>query len=162
MTEKCARCGHGGEDRRTLWMKCFYAMEELKIPFEEKVLFNTADHAQFQKFKEPTKLNLGDGRSVVLDGGTVTTDYELTPHKLYTLRVCKRCRAEWLNSIRTWFFSAPEGEDSDATDEVEKKVSVGSGIFVRRNGSMVEITDEEWYELNPYQEPVRWKPGKSD
>lgn len=31
--EKCVRCGDIGEDRRTLWMACFYAMEELGIPF---------------------------------------------------------------------------------------------------------------------------------
>lgn len=36
MSERCARCGEVGEDRRTLWMACLYAMEELPIPFEER------------------------------------------------------------------------------------------------------------------------------
>lgn len=35
MSEKCQRCGDEEEDRRTLWMACFYAMEELEIPFEK-------------------------------------------------------------------------------------------------------------------------------
>lgn len=29
----CQRCGEEGEDRRTLYMACLYAMEELDIPF---------------------------------------------------------------------------------------------------------------------------------
>lgn len=34
--ETCQRCGEDGYDRRTLWMKCFYAMAELNIPFSIK------------------------------------------------------------------------------------------------------------------------------
>ena len=33
--EKCQRCGEDGEDRRTLWMACFYEMGELGIPLEQ-------------------------------------------------------------------------------------------------------------------------------
>ena len=36
MSEKCDRCEEVGEDRRTLWHKCFYEMSELKIPFTKK------------------------------------------------------------------------------------------------------------------------------
>lgn len=32
--ETCQRCHDIGEDRRTLWMACFYEMNELKVPFE--------------------------------------------------------------------------------------------------------------------------------
>jgi hypothetical protein len=32
--ERCARCGEVGQDRRTLWMSCLYAMEETGIPFD--------------------------------------------------------------------------------------------------------------------------------
>lgn len=31
-----------------------------------------------------------------------------------------------------------------------------SGIFVRRDGQTVEITEEEWFELHPDREPVRF------
>lgn len=34
MSEKCARCGEVDDDRRTLWMRCFYDMSELGLPFE--------------------------------------------------------------------------------------------------------------------------------
>lgn len=63
----------------------------------------------------------------------------------YTLRVCKNCRGSWMGSIQKWF---------DNPDVVHKP---GSGIFVRRNGATVEITEEEWYRENPDREPCRVK-----
>jgi hypothetical protein len=33
MSERYVRCGEEGEDRRTLRMACFYAMDELNVPF---------------------------------------------------------------------------------------------------------------------------------
>jgi len=38
MTETCVRCKEQDEDRRTLWMACFYDMDEMKLPFEKEVL----------------------------------------------------------------------------------------------------------------------------
>ncbi|MBE3120164.1 MAG: hypothetical protein IMZ50_15600 [Candidatus Atribacteria bacterium] len=35
--EQCQRCGEIGDDRRTLWMACFYQMQELGLPFKEEV-----------------------------------------------------------------------------------------------------------------------------
>jgi len=60
--------------------------------------------------------------------------------EFYTLRVCKDCRADWMDAIKTWFKAKPVKE------------SCGSGIFIRRNGATVEITQEEWIELNPDRE----------
>ena len=34
--ERCDRCKELGQDRRTLWMCCFYDMCEFDVPFEEK------------------------------------------------------------------------------------------------------------------------------
>lgn len=31
-----------------------------------------------------------------------------------------------------------------------------SGIFIRKNGGMKEISEEEWYKLHPDQEPVKF------
>ena len=31
--EECVRCKEVDEDRRTLWMRCFYEMNELEVPF---------------------------------------------------------------------------------------------------------------------------------
>jgi|SRR6185503_610635 len=66
--------------------------------------------------------------------------------RLYTLRVCKRCRADWMESIQNWFFNINLDEES-----------CGSGIFVMRNGVPVEISDEEWYSMYPDSEPVRFR-----
>lgn len=34
--EKCQRCSEVDEERRTLWMSCFYEMDELNIPFKHE------------------------------------------------------------------------------------------------------------------------------
>jgi len=38
--ECCQRCGEAGEDRRSLWMACFYEMNELRIPFHRSVVMD--------------------------------------------------------------------------------------------------------------------------
>ena len=127
MSEKCDRCGSIGEDRRTLWMACFYDMSELDVPFKEEELQQT-----------------------YMDGEGVA---HIQEKKMHTLRVCKRCRAEWMCAIEAWHKTTPQGEDCDA-DEPEES-DIGSGIFVRENGVTKEITEEEWYKKNPGREPVR-------
>ena len=34
--EECQRCKEVGEDRRTLWMCCFYDMDEIGLPFKHE------------------------------------------------------------------------------------------------------------------------------
>jgi len=99
--EECVRCNEVDEDRRTLWMACFYQMNELELPFEKQII----------------------------------TDKEDRKHNFFTLRVCKRCRADWMEAIRDWF-NTPIGPES----------SCGSGIYVRRFGDTVEVTEEEFRE----------------
>lgn len=140
MSERCDRCGSVGEDRRTLWMGCFYRMTELGLPFGEEVLF-AGDPADMTLSREGFRIDVG-GESVTLEAGRVTCSGELTPLKHYTLRVCKRCRAEWMRAVKAWFHATPEGEDHDA--DVRPGSAVGSGIFVRDEGSLREITREEW------------------
>jgi len=139
MSEKCVRCGSVGEDRRTLWHACFYAMEELGLPFEQQVLFH-ADLKDLEKAQEPFKI---PNTPIVLHAGTVTCKGELTPQGFYTLRVCKRCRGEWLAALRNWFHAQPEGQDSDA-DTSAPYNGPGTGIFIREHGTNKEMTREEW------------------
>lgn len=61
----------------------------------------------------------------------------------FTLNVCKDCRAQWMESIVEWFKNPKKYE------------TCGSGIYVRRYGANVEITEEEFRKKNPYVEPVR-------
>ena len=106
MSELCVKCGEHGEDRRTLWMACFYAMDELPIPFqqvqvkgtvhelerlESKPMFEGGPVASFPVFKEEAD---SEERSLIL----------------YTLRVCKNCRADWMNAQEAWF-KAPASEE---------------------------------------------------
>ena len=100
--ETCVRCGEAGEDRRTLRMSCFYKMEELGIPFGNQVVFTT-DTDKVTKVTDPVTIPLKSGRQIVLTSGTVETKEPLTPQHLYTLRVCKSCRSEWLEVIKDWF-----------------------------------------------------------
>lgn len=59
----------------------------------------------------------------------------------YSLRVCKDCRADWMQAIEQWFHEI----DSN-------KKSCGSGIFVRKFGASIEITLDEWNKMNPNKE----------
>lgn len=103
--EKCDKCGGLGYDRRTLWMACFYAMDELGIPFTKIGVHGVVldflgyePKTQIPKFKEPP-WNHDDLAAAA------------TTRQLFTLRVCKGCRAEWLTAIEAWF-RAPPGETS--------------------------------------------------
>ncbi len=149
--ERCHRCDSIGEDRRTLRMDCFYKMTELDIPFDRDLVFTLADssaHADcIEPVTPPATIEL-PGRNglppqhISLGGGTVRCTGELAYDQQYTLRVCKRCRGEWLAAIKAWFFAPPKGDDHDAAERPEG--GCGSGIFVRDNGALKEITREEW------------------
>jgi hypothetical protein len=98
--ETCARCGVLGTDRRTLWMACFYAMNELGIPFEQVGIHGVVlRHEGF----EP-KTNIPRFSSV-----PYRDEFEQTAHtrQLFALRVCKGCRGEWMGAIKAWFRGPP-------------------------------------------------------
>lgn len=79
MKELCQRCKEDGEDRRTLWMACFYAMEELGLPFEKET---------------------------IIEGG-INDGHPNQKYNFYNLRVCKECRAQWMMAIKSWFDTVP-------------------------------------------------------
>lgn len=140
--EKCQKCGEVGEDRRTLWMSCFYSMHELPVPFKQ-----IAIHGENLQLKSSKK-------KLLFTGGPIVDTFEfekpsgkdLHTTTFYTLRVCKDCRADWMDAIKNWFQGKSWTHD---------QLPCNSGIFVRRNGATVEITEEEWYRDNPDREPVR-------
>lgn len=111
--ERCDRCGQLGEDRRTLWMACFYEMNELDIPFEQKVLQT--------------------------EGATPETK------TFYTLRVCKDCRAAWMEAIQAWF-------QKELKEEYPTEPSTEACIPVRINGSVRFLTEEQFYARNSEDE----------
>jgi len=148
MSDVCQRCGEDGEDRRTIWMACFYEMNELDIPFETKILFY-ADIKDLTPSKEPTGIDLGNGKKLNLMAGTVKCSGELTPHGFYTLRVCKECRAKWMEFQKIWW-------TFKGTDKSEP---TGTGVFIRENGTNRELTLEEVVKFRQERgiEPARVK-----
>lgn len=136
MSEKCARCGHTGEDRRTLWMACFYAMHELPVPFEQIAI----EGPIMDKIgEEPTEF------------GFSTPKWGKPEHpsrrSFYTLRVCKRCRGDWMAAIGAWFADKPADSDSDAEERDAKAPPPSHGVYVRKLGVTRLATDEEIEEM---------------
>jgi hypothetical protein len=134
----CARCGRGPDpDLRTLWMACFYAMDELNVPFEEVAL-----RGQYceQTGTEPNPI-VGEIKVFA----EMDPEVENRLYRFYTLRVCKDCRGQWMGAIQAWF-----------NEGLRERVSPGSGIFIREHGATIEISEEEWYRRNPGREPVRF------
>lgn len=118
MKDRCQKCGEEGEDMRTLWMACFYDMSELKIPFEQ-----CAIEGKYHK-------HIGDKESpfgFLIPEFKEVKGAELRKHQFYSLRVCKDCRASWMQAIKIWF------------DKLKLDESTGSGYFKRELGSTKEI-----------------------
>ena len=134
MSENCERCGQEGEDRRTIWMACLYDMNELEIPLAELAIQGV--------YCDRT----GMTNHPLLSKPTATFSphegAESHLHRFYTIRVCKQCRADWLQAQKKWFHSWTRRDDE----------SCGSGIFVRTSGVNEEITEEEWHKRNGHDE----------
>jgi hypothetical protein len=139
MTDKCQRCGEVGEDRRMLWMACFYEMGELGIPFEKRPAFTNREPREPGMAFPTTSV---DERITFNARGDQVASGQYTHNEMYTLLVCKECRGSWMGHIRQWF-------------ENVVKTEVHSGIFIRRDGRNLEISEEEWYRLHPGRKPVR-------
>lgn len=134
--ESCQRCGDVGQDRRSLWMSCFYAMEELGLPLEE-----IAFHGQVLKQIGMQPHPLGSFHSDIPKYEEPSSDAKRGLRHFYTLRVCKDCRASWMAAIKKWF----NEHEPDAE-------SPGTGIFVRRLGQNVEVTEEEFHRMRAERE----------
>lgn len=116
MSDKCARCGEVGEDRRTLWMACLYAMEELGIPLDQRFLFHAElDDCQGDDGERPHVEPYGEplASQMIMRPSRVRHSGELCAKPLYTLCVCKQCRADWMMAIKRWFAEKPEWMDDE-------------------------------------------------
>lgn len=134
--DACQRCGAVGQDRRTLWMSCFYAMDELDgIPFQG-VQWDGITRPQTGT--APVEF-LGRTFDAPLYGDPDST----LPHRMhfYTLRVCKACRAAWMSAIEQWFLEglvAAHTEPDQAAD-----------IPIREHGATRMVTAAEYERLYP-------------
>ncbi len=93
MAEKCQRCGKIGKDRRTLYMACFYEMNELNIKFKQ-----IAIRGRYCK-----KTGIIKSKITKITKYALNKKHEECLFPFYTLRVCKQCRSEWLMKIKEWF-----------------------------------------------------------
>lgn len=135
--DKCQRCGKEEDpDCRTLWHSCFYAMEELGLPFVQgKVIGKWHPHTGDKEMSFGLPAPRGEPQPPTLTVPQYSTEpSEGVERSFYVLRVCKACRSDWMQTIKRWFENAPAA----------KGESCGSGIFVREFGKVVEITEEEW------------------
>ena len=107
MSEKCQRCGEKGEDRRTLWMACFYEMGELELPFEQ-----VAVEGRFMKQTGEEIWHFGPHEMKVPQFEAVNPEQEPHKYKFFTLRVCKKCRADWMQAIKKWFHESKTQDES--------------------------------------------------
>lgn len=137
--EKCVRCGETDQDRRTLWMACMYAMDETGLPFKQlaihgRVLGHLGKETlpglqiEIDKFEEPD------------------SDAKGRRHPFYTLRVCKRCRADWMVAIKGWF----ESRDIPDVDSIAEELAARPGLHtldgkvpVRVFGATVSVPQKE-------------------
>lgn len=114
--EKCDRCGVVGVDRRTLWMACLYAMNELGVPFEQVGLhgvvvkpscigrWGNVEYPPMDEYKGPAPSTRG----------------------FFLLRVCKGCRGSWMEAIQKWFREAPDSVCQYNNDQREETADVAS------------------------------------
>ena len=116
--EKCVRCGVVGEDRRTLWMACFYAMEELGLPLKEVSFW-------------VERMEVGPRRGP----REVSNPQKPNIHHLYTLRVCNDCRSDWMHAIQEWFKTTLVDEPT------------GTGVYIRDMGRTREASPSEVEEM---------------
>ncbi|HMI68977.1 MAG TPA: hypothetical protein VK510_03210 [Solirubrobacteraceae bacterium] len=89
--ERCQRCHAVGLDRRTLWMSCLYNMLELGMPFEQVVV------------RGEQRWNLTDAEVSAFVRAELAPPAPQIINRLYTLRVCKDCRASWMQAQLAWF-----------------------------------------------------------
>lgn len=128
MGEICQRCGEEGEDRRTLWMACFYAMNELNLPFEQ-----AAVKGKFMKQVGSETMKLGPHAFEIPQFEVVDPDSKDHEYKFFLLRVCKECRGDWLGAIKKWF--------------KESKTQDTGLIPVRVDGAVRCISEHEYHKM---------------
>lgn len=105
--EECARCKEAGDDRRTLWMACFYQMQEIGVPFGQIAVRGKAQEYLGEEMISDT-LRIRVPRYADPPKGAPEHQYQF-----YTLRVCKRCRADWMGAIKQWFDQPCTPEEDD-------------------------------------------------
>ena len=112
--DTCQRCGvENDPDLRTLFHSCFYEMDELNLPFSHFIVEGKTE-------KQSTREEVKEGKPFI--------QHSVFNRKFYTLRVCKECRASWLQSIQKWF--------NDKFDDTQSPT--GSGIYKRHFGTTIE------------------------
>ncbi len=131
--ERCQRCGVVSPDLRTLWMACFYQMEELGLPLELIAVHgHVVQQKGVQRFKgfEDLPVPVWEDPEPSQEPGNF---------QFYRLRVCKDCRADWMGAIRDWFNSVPDHFVTDSPD---------ANIPVRIDGRVKMLTREQYDEFS--------------
>ncbi len=102
--EKCVRCGKNGRDRRTLWMAALYDMGAKSVGIKAVPYIQRAIKGICQVVSGKDQYN----NNIWKDDPDAKPDQT---HLFFTLRVCKRCRTDWLVAQRDWFYARPSHDD---------------------------------------------------
>lgn len=125
--EKCERCGEAGDDRRTLWMSCLYDMSELGIPLKQRSIRGTVHAYEGERYLiEPAEGRPG----IAVPSFADEPMGEPVALSTFTIRVCKRCRADWMLAVRDWYAAPPRVERGD--------------VRVRELGAVRRVSMAEW------------------
>lgn len=112
----CQRCGDGPDpDLRTLWMACLYEMNELGLPFEQFAVRGKAQ--KVVGYKENPLVSAG-----IPEFADLREDMEPSLYRFYLLRVCKDCRADWMQAIRAWFHQGPNDQKNIEDGDIPIRV----------------------------------------
>ena len=106
-------------------MACFYAMDELDIPFAQEAVYG--HRRRVVRHERLASFNV-----LVPVFDEPDPDAENRHHSFFTLRVCKRCRSDWMHGIKRWYDNGYL-----VTDEPTE------GVFVRDLGRTRLATDDE-------------------
>ena len=145
--ETCQRCGEKDYDRRTLWMACFYQMNEMReVPYGQVAIRGkVCEPDGVERFED----FLGSGRAREFPKWRVPDDAKESDRIFYTLRVCKECRADWMRAIASWFAASRQDE------------ATGTGAYIREQGGIREMTEAEIAQRFPKGGEVRVRKFKS-
>jgi len=109
--EICQRCRVRGEDRRTIRQAALYDLTELGIPFERSRI-----HGYYCEQNGMSEMELFGRVRKIPQFTEPDLDQDARNFDFFNLRVCKECRAEWMEAIKQWFNAVPDKPASYGSD----------------------------------------------
>lgn len=155
--EVCPICSRRVEDMRHVGVECFYQVDEVVPRMEPTPIFvevsaDTAIWGITRTYPAGTRdhhtaVSTGPHSSRIVIDQLPIDGVRLAENRMFSIRCCKDCRADFLNVLKRW----ADGE------EIREREGTGTGAFVRDNGTIRELTEDEClaFEKERGHPPVR-------